>query len=97
MCDCYGHGCAVPGCREVIPMHLEDFETARYEIEVYCGEHIPADTSDGVMWAFSDKETQKRPRVLQDRCFVRALTANARGHADGNLPNVFWCDKVEGE
>jgi len=35
MCDCYIAHCV--SCGKPIPMHLEDFNTARDEILVYCG------------------------------------------------------------
>ena len=83
MCDCYSHKCNNTRCREKIDMHLEDFNTGRDEIEVYCGEHIPGDKSDGVLWEFHDDE----PDGWGGTIFVKCLTDNARHHWRGNHYN----------
>jgi len=60
-------------------MHLEDYSTEPNEIELYCGRHIPKDRSNGYLWLC------EKPRR---KWFIRALTDNAKAHAEGNLPNT---------
>jgi hypothetical protein len=96
MCDCYSHKCAHRGCRERIPMHLEDFLTLRREIRVYCGKHLPTDRSNGRLWRYSES-FGKKPKLLTQRCFVRWLTRGAREMAGGNTPNVFWVEWWDGK
>ena len=91
MCDCYSAKCYATGCAVRIPMHLEDYSTGREEVAVYCGRHIPADTSDGRVFRWSEQTSDKRPKRMR-RCFIRALTANVRSNADGNTPNSWWAE-----
>jgi len=41
MCDCYDEKCHENGCKEILPVHLGDYETDRNEIIVYCRDHLP--------------------------------------------------------
>jgi len=66
-------------------MHLEDFNTAQNEIEVYCGKHIPPDRKNGLVWLYGDKKADKK-------AFVRWLTDNARDNSGGNHPNYREAD-----
>ena len=81
MCDCYSHKCNHDGCNVEIGMHLEDFETPRNEVHVFCGTHIPQDEDqdNGVLWL-----ARKGVKV-----FVEALTERAKAHAFGNHPNEY--------
>ena len=85
MCDCYTHKCYC--CEEKIPMHLEDFNTAREEVVVFCHEHIPDLRKNGAVWEYWEEG-----RELEDsapkRCFVLATTKTALDHAQGNHPNT---------
>lgn len=82
MCDCYQHKCNHNDCNIRIPMHLEDFETEREEVEVFCGSHIPSksERTDGVVWSVRQGKTKSK-------IFVRALTKNAKNHWKGNHYN----------
>ena len=80
MCDCYSHKCNHPGCNVRIPIHLEDYETGRDEIKVFCGSHIPKNRDDGVLWTW--KQGKSKTRV-----FIKALTDNAKNHWEGNSIN----------
>ena len=55
MCDCYGHKCDHPGCEETISIHLQDFETSREEVDVFCYKHL-GDSSEGELWDYESDE-----------------------------------------
>lgn len=101
MCDCYGHTCDADGCSAVIPMHLEDFATDRDEVAVYCEAHA-GPGCDGVIWLWNDDDefddvpAEQIPAEHWHRCRVVPLTANARAHAGGNMPNT-WHVRRAGE
>ena len=96
MCDCYSHKCLM--CDEYLSMHLADFNTASSEIDVFCDQHIPEDTSDGVLWEWSDEWSEdgieKEPTIYK-RMFIRWLTDNAQRNAEGNHPNTYHTRVVE--
>ena len=85
MCDIYMAKC--PRCDVQTDMHLEDYNTGRDEVEVYCGRHLPDDMSDGVLWEYAAQGGWRK-------VFVRALTRNAAENMDGNCPNEFHARKV---
>ena len=89
MCDCYTDKCKE--CGDEIEMHLEDFDTGRDEVEVYCSAHFPADTRDGVIWVCGDRKGGEDRRMV----FVRALTDNASEHMSGNHPNCAFTKVFE--
>jgi len=70
-------------------MHLEDFDTERDEVEVFCGSHIPpkSERKDGVVWSVQHGKNNSK-------IFVRALTQNAKNHWKGNYYNG-CCKQVE--
>jgi len=73
MCDCYAEPCKV--CGELLPMHLGDFKTARWEIAILCEKHV------GYF--------PKIRRVLWSPWLeVLSLTENAWGHRMQNHPNI---------
>lgn len=90
MCDCYMHRCHGPGCANEVPMHLQDYATAREEVAVYCGQHLDQDPR-GVVWEWSDIASDSEPPPAEwHRCRVVGLTDNAVAHRDGNHPNAWW-------
>lgn len=91
MCDCYGHQCDHSGCKAVIPMHLEDYATARREVRVYCGKHAGRHTG-GTAYEYSDDDDAISAEYVRHwaTCRVVPRTANAREHASGNHPNAEW-------
>lgn len=89
MCDCYGHKCEK--CDTTLDIHLGDYDTGREEIEVYCDEHIPLDTDNGVVWQWSDDEG-KKPTDMK-RMFIKWRTKNAEENADDNCPNTWHAVK----
>ena len=101
MCDCYIDYCA--NCKRPIPMHLGDFMTQRYEIQVFCGEcwSIAKHRYKGkryVVWKIGDarEEIKKKYRYWYDkdkrfvgkRIVVVALTDNAWENRRINHPNL---------
>lgn len=96
MCDCYFHPCKV--CGKLIPMHLGDSLTARYETEVYCWEHIPEDLGRTVAWHIKDaseyvkKEYPRSHERVQEfigkKVAVKSLTDNAWTNRRDNYPNL---------
>lgn len=81
MCDCYSHKCQAPKCKIELEMHLNDYDTGREEIEIYCEAHLPERLDDGVLWEV------KLGRKFK-KFFVRSLTRNAKKNSAGNHPNV---------
>ena len=89
MCDCYGHKCEK--CNEILSVHLEDFDTEREEIKVFCENHLPRDMSDGTLWEWSDSEADTPRKWF--KMFIRPLTENARANYRGNCPNT-WHSRI---
>jgi len=84
MCDIYYAKCK--GCDAQIDMHLEDFATARKEVEVFCGEHIP--DKDVRVFEMTGPKGKYASFRKGTRIGVRSLTKNAKKHAQGNHPNT---------
>lgn len=82
MCDCYSHKCQAPDCNVHLEMHLNDYDTDRDEIEIYCEAHLPENMDDGVLW---DVQLEDKSHT---KFFVRSLTENARNNSEGNHPNI---------
>jgi len=85
MCDVYYEKCAYEGCNVRISLHLADFDTGRDEIEAYCYNHIPEDTSDGVLFEVNDEGCPEYDEPeYNGKMFLRALTINAKANWTGN-------------
>jgi hypothetical protein len=80
MCDCYIDTCCK--CKELLEIHLGDFNTARSEIAVYCKRHIP---NSNLVWVFSwqDEETGRNVKMG-----IKPLTRNAYENMGDNFPNI---------
>ena len=102
MCDCYVDYCA--NCKRPIPMHLGDFRTRRFEIQVFCWQCWPYvrhwyDGKRYVIWQALDIDDGLKKANLQlyerDKEFlgkyivVVALTANAWENRMVNHPNLY--------
>ena len=102
MCDCYMDYCA--NCKRPIPMHLGDFRTKRFEVQVFCWECWPLvkrkyEGKRYVVWEISDisadlKEEhsqlyERDKRFLGKFVVVVALTENAWENWRVNHPNLF--------
>lgn len=91
MCEIVDVPCKICGLE--IKMHLGNFETCIYEIEVFCDLHIPK--NDVVIW--SDRKGCSTHGDWEIREYstwygVRALTDNARKNKDMNHPNIERCE-----
>jgi len=86
MCDCYAAKCDHDGCTETLPVHLEDFDTGRDEISVYCAAHLPR--TNVRVFTLTDDEDAECGYPKGWRMGIRYLTDNARERADGNEPNL---------
>ena len=110
MCDCYIDYCA--NCKRKIPMHLGDFMTERYEIQVFCWRcwEIVKHKYEGkryVIWHIGDarEEIKKEyPYLYKEekewvgkKVVVVALTENAWKNRRINHPNLILMMKMEGE
>ena len=109
MCDCYVDYCA--DCKRPIPMHLGDFRTKRYEIQVFCEDcwkWVNKELYDGkriTVWKIGDarEEIKKKHPALyeQDKEFVGkkvivvALTRNAQKNREINYPNLILQMEME--
>ena len=95
MCNCYDHPCEV--CKEMIPIHLEDYDTDPQEIVVICVKCVPkylSMTSPNKSKDIRNKEyteylLRRHSGHAWKRVRIYSMTANARRHKGGNTPN---CD-----
>ena len=99
MCDCYGEPCKI--CGELIPMHLEDYNTTRREIVAVCGMCIS--TTSELSWLglgpyrfteYSYCTEEKTNGNIWKSVRIYALTANAWKFRDGNHPNASIVKKL---
>jgi hypothetical protein len=106
MCDIYYAECAEPSCKRKIYMHLDDFNTWRSDVRVYCPEHIPKDRSRGVLWEILEDDTGETGLfaavLITDYdgpwpalVFVEALSEEAVENSNGNHPNACELRSVE--
>lgn len=108
MCDCYTDYCA--GCKRPIPMHLGDFLTERYEVQVFCEdcwERVKEfyKRKKYTVWRLEDPPEEIKQKYRQSyeaekewigkRIVVVSLTGNAWKNRDLNYPNVLLTCKKE--
>ena len=86
MCDCYMAKCNNKKCKKKLNLHLGDHNTARDEIEVFCGRHIPKDNCR-IFISLSEKPFQGRRIRKGWKMGIRSLTENAKNNEDDNCPN----------
>jgi hypothetical protein len=86
MCYCYNHKCEK--CDVFIPMHLDGFNTAHEEIEVYCPDHTPEDRTAGCLWYVTPGKQNYDKGFGGKNIFIESLTDNAKDNYEGNHPNV---------
>ncbi len=82
MCDCYMHKCEK--CDKKIYLHLEDYNTQRKEIKIYCEKHIPKNIDKGVLWKYW---TGYKDLFSGGKFFIELITVNAIGNFEGNCYN----------
>lgn len=63
MCDCYHHACKV--CGEPLPVHLNDYDTNREEVEVFCEKHLP--DNDVVVFTLTEATKDRVPKKLSKK------------------------------
>jgi len=84
MCDCYAEPCKV--CGKLLPIHLGDFDTDRWEIIALCSDHLNTFPAlKRVIWTGEG---------LGDRIAICPLTKNAWEHRDVNHPNIGGTEPV---
>ena len=107
MCDCYTDYCA--SCKRPIPMHLGDFRTQRFEIQVFCwscwsyAKHWYKDKRY-VVWCIEDAPLDikkefpiiysRDKKFIGERIVVVALTDNAWENRMVNHPNLLLSIKA---
>jgi len=107
VCDCYIDYCA--SCKRPIPMHLGDYRTKRFEIQVFCYEcwklakrHYKGKRY--VVWSIHDapshiKEScpllyRREMKYIGERIVVVPLTDNAWKNRMANHPNLLLSMKA---
>lgn len=90
MCDCYSEPCKC--CGEVVPLHLGDYETGRFEIFVVCEKclenpYLGEIPFPSVLWKYDSEEGKKEMLIV-------SVTKNAWENREKNHPNVYKSEKV---
>jgi len=81
MCDCYWTSCKF--CEEQIPVHIQDFNYNRDDLEVFCEKHLP--TERATIFTLTSEE-DKLPKGW--RCAFRLLGGKVEPFSAGVTPNL---------
>jgi hypothetical protein len=90
MCDCYEQKCEIEGCKEEIPIHIQDFNFPRKDVKVFCNKHLPKEKAtifeviktDGL--ENNDDEYEK----IGWKCAIRLCKGRVAPELVGVEPNI---------
>lgn len=83
MCDCYAPKCEK--CDERIPVHIEDFNYPREDIQVFCKDHMPTERVTVWMLTGDDDFCDLKAGWT---CGIRLQDGNIEPDSVGVYPNM---------